>query len=45
VLDPRLTLKTTRSQVHGIIARTLLRYPWPKYWQQLFPASDGRNSS
>jgi farnesyl-diphosphate farnesyltransferase len=45
VLDPRLTLKATRGEVRGIIARSVLRYPWPKYWQQLFPAPDGRNSS
>ncbi|MFM8468468.1 MAG: phytoene/squalene synthase family protein [Limisphaerales bacterium] len=45
ILDPRLTVKISRSEVRGIITRTLLRYPWPESWRRLYPLTDHRNSS
>ncbi|MFA6544110.1 MAG: phytoene/squalene synthase family protein [Limisphaerales bacterium] len=44
VLDPQLKVKASRSEVRGIIARSLLRYPWPDSWQRLYPAASARNS-
>jgi farnesyl-diphosphate farnesyltransferase len=44
ILDPRLRVKVSRNEVHGIIAHTLLRYPWPESWRRLCPPSDTRNS-
>jgi farnesyl-diphosphate farnesyltransferase len=45
ILDPRRPVKATRGEVRGIIARTLLRYPWPEAWRRLCPLADPRNSS
>lgn len=45
ILDPSITVKATRSEVRGIIARTVLRYPWPESWRRMFPAPDTRISS
>jgi farnesyl-diphosphate farnesyltransferase len=39
VLDPQQRVKASRSEVRGIILRTLLRYPWPDYWRRLHPAA------
>jgi len=44
-LDPQFTVKATRGEVRGIIAGTLLRYPWPEAWRRLCPLADPRNSS
>lgn len=45
ILDPQFTVKTSRSEVRGIIARSLIRYPWPDSWRRLFPVPENRNSS
>ncbi len=45
ILDPRITVKASRSEVRGIIARSVLRYPWADSWRRLFPVPDTRNSS
>jgi len=45
ILDPQLRVKTTRSEVRGIIARSVLRYPWSESWRRLFPQTDSRISS
>lgn len=37
ILDPRLTVKTSRREVRGIILNSLLRYPWADAWHRLFP--------
>ena len=36
VLNPHQRIKVTRSQVKRIIWRTIVYYPWPTAWRQLF---------
>jgi farnesyl-diphosphate farnesyltransferase len=36
ILDPHQRIKITRSQVKRIIWRTIVYYPWPTAWRQLF---------
>ncbi|MEN9574955.1 MAG: hypothetical protein RL514_2810 [Verrucomicrobiota bacterium] len=45
ILDPTVTVKTSRSEVRGIILSSLLRLPWPAAWHRLFPAPSARISS
>lgn len=44
-LDPAVTVKATRSEVRGIIARSVLRYPWAESWRRMFPEAERRISS
>ena len=37
VLDPGERVKVSRSEVRGILVRTVLLYPWQRVWQGLFP--------
>ena len=37
VLDPGQRVKVNRSEVRGILARTILLYPWQPVWRQLLP--------
>jgi hypothetical protein len=39
VLAPELRLKVTRSEIRGILWRTLCAHPRPKAWERLFPGS------
>ncbi len=45
VLDPARRIKVTRAEVRGLIARSVLAYPWPKRWNGLFANAGkaGRN--
>ncbi len=36
VLDPARRVKINRAEVRGLLARSLLCYPWPWAWQRLF---------
>ena len=45
ILDPGTTVKASRSEVRGIIAQSLLRYPWAESWRRMFPGVDSRISS
>jgi farnesyl-diphosphate farnesyltransferase len=36
VLDPGRRVKISRGEVERLIARTLIRYPWPRAWRGLF---------
>src|SRR5262249_457774 len=40
-LDPSHRIKITRGQVRNIIWRSVLSYPWPKAWQNLFHVNRG----
>jgi farnesyl-diphosphate farnesyltransferase len=37
VLDPARRVKVSRSELRGIVARSMLRYAWPPAWRRLFP--------
>jgi hypothetical protein len=36
VLDVQNRIKVTRREVRNLIARSILCYPWPTMWNQLF---------
>lgn len=36
ILDPARRIKINRGEVRSIVLGSLLRYPWPKLWQQQF---------
>jgi len=36
VLAPELQIKISRSEVRGILVRTILYYPWASAWERLF---------
>lgn len=37
ILNPNIRVKTSRSEVYGIILSTILRYPFPAAWNRLVP--------
>ena len=37
VLDPAQRIKVSRSEVKGMILRSLAVYGWPPAWRKLFP--------
>lgn len=36
VLDPQRRIKISRSEVRGLITRSVISYPWPAAWRRLF---------
>jgi farnesyl-diphosphate farnesyltransferase len=40
VLDPRQRIKVSRRQLKGIIARSVLYYPWAGAWRRLAPVEN-----
>ena len=37
VLDPARRIKASRTEVKGLLARSVAWYPWPPAWRKLFP--------